>query len=260
MARSHRRLRRGDPGAGSRRRGRSLTRLPATLDGVSYQVRHSARAKRLQAVVRSGRVEVVVPRWARPRHVGAFVRQAAPWIAKKAAAVRERSGSILPERCVSGAPVRYEGRTLDLRVVAVTESESSVALGEEIVVRLAAAAEGDAEMRARAILQEWLMAQARAVAQAHVETYASRLGRGPRGLRIKAQKTLWGSCGRTGIINLNWRLIGAPLAVFEYIVVHELCHLAERNHGPRFWSLVARLMPDYAPHRAWLREHGMKLG
>ena len=78
----------------------------------------------------------------------------------------------------------------------------------------------------------------------------------PRALRIKEQKQLWGSCSARGTINLNWRLILAPEAVFEYVVVHELCHLRVRNHQQEFWRLVAEVLPDYERHRRWLRANG----
>jgi predicted metal-dependent hydrolase len=237
-----------------------LSVLPPKLDiGVPYEVRHSTRAKRLQAVVRGGRVEVVVPRRVRPAEVRAFVVTAAPWIVKKAATARRNEETMLPERCVSGATVRFEGQAVELLVEPGAGRRPEVLRGERLVVRLPAPHDR-AEERTHVVLLAWLKERAREVAWAHVEHYAPRLGCRPRGLRIKSQRTLWGSCGRSGMINLNWRLIGAPPGVFEYIVVHELCHLRQRNHGPRFWQLVAELMPGHEPHRAWLREHGRELG
>ena len=227
--------------------------------GVPYEVRHSARAKRLQAAVRDGRVEVVVPRWARPAHVRAFVAEAAPWIAKKAATLSFQSGTVLPALCVTGATVLFEGAEIALRIEGSTGRRPRVTLADEINVRVPAEPE-PIEPRVRTVLLSWLKERAREVGLAHIETYAPRLGRRPRGLRIKAQRTVWGSCGSTGLINLNWRLIGAPPRVFEYIVVHEICHLKQRNHGPRFWRLVADLMPGYEVERAWLSKHGLQLG
>ena len=79
----------------------------------------------------------------------------------------------------------------------------------------------------------------------------------PKGLRIKDQKQIWGSCSARGLINLNWRLILAPEPVFEYVVVHELCHLRVRNHQKEFWQLVAQILPGLrAPERRWLRANG----
>lgn len=224
-----------------------------------YTLRRSNRARRLQAVVRGGRVEVVVPRWARQRHVVTFLREAEPWILAKAATLQEDTGTVLPARCVDGAAVQLGGKAVTLRVVAAPGKRAAVRRGAQLVVSLPGDRLDD-ETEARRELAKWLREEARAAAHGHLEAYSPRLGVWPRGLRIKGQETVWGSCGRSGLINLNWRLIGAPPAVLEYIVVHELCHLRHRNHGPRFWRLVESLMADFAAHRDWLRHHGQRLG
>lgn len=236
--------------------------MNAPLDiGVPYQVRRSARAKRLQAAVRDGQVEVVVPKGARSGHVRAFVAEAAPWIVARVARLERDGGTVLPARCVTGATLQLEGVTTPLAIERARTRRVRIERGETLVLTVPASIAEDAiEARARRALESWFRERAREVARAHVEAYAPRLGRRPRGIRIKGQRTVWGSCGRTGLINLNWRLIGAPPPVFEYIVVHELCHLVERNHGPRFWRLVGELMPGYETQKDWLRRHGMRLG
>lgn len=88
---------------------------------------------------------------------------------------------------------------------------------------------------------------------------ASRLGVRYTKLRIRDARSRWGSCGADGNIMLSLRLALAPPEVFRYVAIHELCHLRWRGHGPRFWALVERQMPDYATHRAWLRRHGAGL-
>lgn len=87
----------------------------------------------------------------------------------------------------------------------------------------------------------------------------ARLGLRHRRLTVRDPRTRWGSCGADGSIMLSMRLALAPPEVFRYVVVHELCHLRWRGHGPRFWALVARQMPDFARHRTWLRQHGHTL-
>ena len=75
----------------------------------------------------------------------------------------------------------------------------------------------------------------------------------PAAVRVKEQKHLWGSCSAKGRVNLNWRLIFAPPAVFEYVVVHELCHLREAHHQAPFWRLVGEILPDFEQRRRWLK-------
>ena len=95
--------------------------------------------------------------------------------------------------------------------------------------------------------------------RALLDQESARLGVRYTRLRIRDARTRWGSCGVDGSIMLSLRLAQAPPEVFRYVVIHELCHLRWRGHGPRFWTLVERQMPDYREHRAWLRRHGASL-
>lgn len=78
-------------------------------------------------------------------------------------------------------------------------------------------------------------------------------------ITIRDQKSRWGSCSSRGTLSFNYRLIFAPLAVLDYVVVHELCHLTYMDHSKEFWNKVASVMPDYKIHRQWLKDHGHEL-
>ncbi|MCM1268886.1 MAG: M48 family metallopeptidase [Bacteroidales bacterium] len=78
-------------------------------------------------------------------------------------------------------------------------------------------------------------------------------------ITIRDQKTRWGSCSAKGTLSFNWRLMLAPPAVLDYVVVHELCHLTHMDHSKAFWTLVESVCPDYRIHRKWLKEHGQEL-
>ena len=78
-------------------------------------------------------------------------------------------------------------------------------------------------------------------------------------ITIRAQHTRWGSCSSQGNLNFNCLLMLAPEDVRDYVVVHELCHRKEMNHSPKLWAEVARVLPDYAQSRRWLRENGQTL-
>jgi hypothetical protein len=100
---------------------------------------------------------------------------------------------------------------------------------------------------------------AREVADELCREHAPRVGVRYERLRIADQRTRWGSCSTAGTLSFNWRLVLAPQPVFEYVVVHELCHLHVADHSPAFWALVARAWPHYERDRAWLRRHGHEL-
>ena len=76
---------------------------------------------------------------------------------------------------------------------------------------------------------------------------------------VRDTKSRWGSCSARGCLSFSWRLVLAPESVVDYVVAHEVAHLAEMNHGPRFWRLVQSLTPDCAAPRAWLNRHRNQL-
>jgi predicted metal-dependent hydrolase len=100
---------------------------------------------------------------------------------------------------------------------------------------------------------------AREVADELCREHAPRLGVRYERIRIGDQRTRWGSCSPRGTLSFNWRLVLAPAEIFEYVVVHELCHLREPNHSPAFWGLVREAHPGYEEQRGWLRVYGPAL-
>ncbi|NLL76797.1 MAG: M48 family metallopeptidase [Clostridiales bacterium] len=78
-------------------------------------------------------------------------------------------------------------------------------------------------------------------------------------ITVRDQKTRWGSCSSKGTLSFNWRLMLAPPAVLDYVIVHELCHLTHMNHSRDFWECVGTILPDYKKHKKWLKEHGHEL-
>lgn len=105
----------------------------------------------------------------------------------------------------------------------------------------------------------WLKARARDRLSGAVALYAGRLGRQPRAVSLRDTRSRWGSCSAEGRISLSWRLAMAPESVQFYVAAHEVAHLAEMNHGPRFWGVLGEIMPGYEPERAWLKTHGRSL-
>lgn len=77
--------------------------------------------------------------------------------------------------------------------------------------------------------------------------------------RIKKMKTRWGSCSSLGNLNFNIGLSLVPIPILDYVVVHELCHLKEPNHSPRFWKEVESVLPKYKYHKEWLRENELEI-
>ena len=102
--------------------------------------------------------------------------------------------------------------------------------------------------------QAVLMRRAREELPPKVAYYAQRMGLQPTGMTITSARTRFGSCSPKNRLCFSWRLMDYPEAAIDYVVVHELAHIVHKNHGPQFWALVERYMPDYRARRALLRE------
>ncbi|MEZ5854945.1 MAG: SprT family zinc-dependent metalloprotease [Hyphomicrobiaceae bacterium] len=117
---------------------------------------------------------------------------------------------------------------------------------------------GDLEHAPRR-LRDWLQSEARKDLGERCDHHAEQLGLKIRRITVRDQKSRWGSCSSDGQLSFSWRLILAPPLVLDYVAAHEVAHLAEMNHGPRFWKLVKKTMPRLEEAKLWLRTKGMNL-
>jgi hypothetical protein len=106
---------------------------------------------------------------------------------------------------------------------------------------------------------DYLQREARRELEAATRRAAEQLGVAIRRVTVRDQSSRWGSCSTTGVLSYSWRLILAPSHVLDYLAIHEVAHLVEMNHSPRFWRLVHRLCPDCARAKAWLDANGNDL-
>lgn len=231
------------------------------IDGttIDWRRRESARAKRLRIVVSPDGVEVVVPqgRW-RPseKEIEDFVASKARWIRRHVTRIENQTGTGLEQRYEDGATLLLRGRRLplEIRPAAVAAVEVDFEQCDRIPVRTPQGMAGEIRSAAvRAAVVRGLGELTLAEARDWVRTYENALGVRAADLRVTKAKTRWGSCGRRGVIRVHWRLSQAPPAVAEYVVAHEMCHLLEANHGPRFWAHMGRVMPDWRARRTALR-------
>lgn len=231
---------------------------------IDYEVRESGRARRKRIEVTPGRVEVIVPEGSDPEAIRTFVDSRKRWLhdrTQELADVVERLRARTPEGVHSGAKILFRGRYLKLRVEPVDVPESSLTYRTAFnvaVPRDMPTARRDATVAS--LLLEWMDARLEEDAWEVVRRRGRPHGLDPRGVQVKELETLWGSCGRDGVLRLDRKLVRLPRPVFEYVVVHELCHLERRDHSPVFWALVKRALPDYEERKAWLERHEVEVG
>ncbi len=108
-------------------------------------------------------------------------------------------------------------------------------------------------------LEKWYRKEALAVIGQKALEYAQSLSVHFESIRIKDQRSRWGSCSSKGNLNFNWRIVMAPEPVCDYVIIHELCHLVFMDHSMNFWNLVKSICPEYQQYKKWLKENGKQL-
>jgi predicted metal-dependent hydrolase len=109
---------------------------------------------------------------------------------------------------------------------------------------------------ARDLISQWYKREAKERIAERVDYYSNRFQLFPEGIKITSARSRWGSCSRDNRLSFSWRIIMASLAVIDYILIHELAHIREKNHSKKFWAYLESVLPDYKKHRHWLRENG----
>lgn len=240
----------------------TAARAPGTITlagrEVAYTIRRSARAEsvRLRVTARTG-LEIVVPQRTRLPNVPALLHRHAAWILR----TLDRYPSPAPEDVRRPAPadgdrLPYRGAGYRLAVRVVPGRRPTVTLDERAGILTVWVPARDDFV---STLEGWCRARAREVLEARVAAIAPLLGVAYGRVAVRDQRTRWGSCSSGGNLNFNWRLVLAPPAILDYVVIHELAHRRELNHSPRFWALVAAHCPDHRIRQGWLKEHGPAL-
>lgn len=113
--------------------------------------------------------------------------------------------------------------------------------------------------KAKAMMQTWYKEKAFEIINERIVKFSKIMGVQYKSIGIRYNKTRWGSCSSSGNLNFSWRLIMAPLEIIDYVVVHELAHIAQHNHSRLFWKEVATYFPEYKKAKVWLNEQGYLL-
>lgn len=213
---------------------------------VDIAIKRSARAGRISLRVDPALGPVMIlPAKASLRDAEKFAVAHCVWLAEKLAR--------LPGRVAfePGAPVPLLG--IDHAIMHEPGARRGVWV-EDGAIKVS----GQTDFVARRVT-DFLKAEAKRLILPRAHDLAAAIGRKPGRVAVKDTRSRWGSCSATGDLSFSWRLVLAPERVLTYVVAHEVAHLAELNHSPAFWAVVAGLNPDHAHARAWLKSHGARL-
>ena len=210
------------------------------------------RARHYLIYVRTDRsIRLTLPRRGNRTEGLEFARSRGRWIERQ---LRKIDASMVsPKSWVAGTEILLRGQVYVLQIE--ERADASLArVGEEVFPIHAGAA------NLRPLVETHFRQLARRELPPRVVECAGRHGLTPRKITVRNQSSRWGSCSASGSISLNWRLIQTPAEVRDYIILHELMHLREMNHSPRFWKLVEQACPDYEQAENWLRINTARLG
>jgi len=234
---------------------------------VEYELRRGRR-RTIGFTVGPEGLTVNAPGWTPQAEIDAVLREKAGWITTRLAHARERARRLTAARIdwCAGAAVPYLGAALILAAdpcaprqpkalgsIALDPPAAGPDAGAPSILRLPLPPDAP-PAQWRDTTEAWLTIQARRLFTSRLDHYAPQLNVHWQRLSLSSAQTRWGSASATGWIRLNWRLIHLSSSLVNYVVVHELAHLREMNHGPRFWALVEGVLPDYAARRANLRD------
>jgi predicted metal-dependent hydrolase len=209
------------------------------------------RARRLTLRIDSGGrgLRITVPPGIKHSEVDRFLFRHQGWLEQRLAKVPEqplvRPGIKIPIRGVPHRIVHEPGKR---GTITVTRDQS----GPLLIVH------GDRRHLPRRVA-DFLKREAKTEIEALVAKHCAVIRKKPKAIRFRDTTSRWGSCTGEGTLSFSWRIMMAPAPVIDYLVAHEVAHLKEMNHGPRFWALCTKLCPETDRLKAWLKRNGSAL-
>ena len=231
---------------------KTATRERCTIAGVTieYTLKRSPRRRSITLTIDEDGLRVGAPSRAPQSRIDALLNAHARWIARKLEEWQARRPR--PFTWQTGATVMALGEPLTLTVDTATKAYLYAMAIASVSASMPAIPPPNSQKQVTA----WLRGTAQTWFEQRAAHFARVLDVRVHSIRLSNARTRWGTCHPDGRVRLNWRLIQAPPALVDYVVVHELAHLREPNHSPRFWTWVASVLPDYRERRRTLRLEG----
>ncbi len=215
----------------------------------NYQIiRTSRRTIALEITPEAGLI-IRAPRRVSESDIDQLIRKKNNWIRTKQEEARRRKDRVVVKKFIEGEEFLFLGSAH--RLTLADRLPVRLSFDQEKGFLLFKAFQG----HAKNIFKDWYRGQAYQVFTSRTAYYASRCGFQYQTIRISDARTRWGSCSTKQRLCFSWRLVMAPLAIVDYVIVHELAHLKEMNHSKRFWKLVETILPDYRQAERWLKDN-----
>jgi hypothetical protein len=231
------------------------------VHGIECFIKRTERSSLGITVERDGTVTINAPLSADLKAIERFVSNKTIWIRQKLAYKSEMNREKVHRDFVSGQGFLYLGKSYRMRLV----NNGTVAVEQKGVLTPLRLHNGYFELlesekeKAKEHFIKWYRKQTEEQLRVRIPRYEHRIGVSVKDFRVLDLGNRWASCGKKGTLNFSWRIVMAPIQVFDYILVHEMAHMIERGHTKNFWGIVSRVISDYEDHKAWLQVHGVEL-
>jgi predicted metal-dependent hydrolase len=199
-------------------------------------------------ITNDARLIVRAPHFASEDYIYKLIYRKESWIRSKLDYFKERQNKVSVRKFVPGEEFMFLGQNYPL--VAVQDLPKAVIFDNSLMISQVVLG------NARDHIENWYKAQALDHITQKVEYYAQMTGLKYKSIRVNNATTRWGSCGYQDTLNFTWRLIMAPARVVDYVVIHELMHLKQKNHSRKFWAEVVNMKPDFKEDERWLKKNG----
>jgi predicted metal-dependent hydrolase len=200
-------------------------------------------------------LHIRAPKWVPVAEIESAIREKQRWIFAKLNERRERSARRLQPQMHwrDGGTLPFLGADITLRIA--NHRSAGIAFDAELRELTVCLPVDAVEQQLKDRVQGWLQQEAKRIFAERLPVYAEKLGVQYRSFALSSAATQWGSCTAEGKIRLNWRLIHFAPQLIDYVIAHELAHLREMNHSPRFWATVQSVFPEFQSARKALRDH-----
>jgi predicted metal-dependent hydrolase len=226
-----------------------VRRIALAGQDVDYRLLRVRRRSIGMQVGLSG-LQVRAPRWVSIREIEGALTERAAWILRALAEWRARRRDVLPREWTTGAPILYQGREIALAIY----PSRTHSVAPDLLNLTVLHPQPQDERLVAGFVAHWLKDEALRLLAPHVAAFAERVPVPAPPFRLSNARSEWGSCNHKGEIRLNWRLVHLPPDLAAYVVAHEVSHLVEMNHSPRFWAVVESLYPQHATARRALHD------
>jgi predicted metal-dependent hydrolase len=225
---------------------------------IEYQLMPGADRKTTDIVIeRNGIIAVRPPSNYTPEQVDAVVKSKRMWIYRNLAEWRDLNATAVVREWVNGETFLYLGRAY--RLALITEQAEPLKLIEGRFCLKRQLIDKGGSTAAKKAFEVYYAEKGLQRISERVKYYAPKIGVTASSINVKDMSFRWASCSKSGVLNFHWKCMMAPPKIIDYIIVHELCHMHQRNHSDAFWNEVDKVMPDYRERKEWLRKNGAGL-